>query len=106
MIYLFALILWATANRLNVNANGEIDWECAAAMAVIIPIASHFMNNMSWPHCLLLAVLLMPTNWLYFKISGRMDGIFSFVLTLFPGIIICLLVPAIGATWLIGRFSN
>ena len=103
MMVFSALLLWAVANKINVSTNGDIDWECAAAVAVIIPIASHLLSGTSWSHCLLLAAFLMPTNWLYFKISGHTNSILNFVLLLFPGIIICLLIPSLGASWIMEK---
>jgi hypothetical protein len=93
MIVFLSLVLWVIANKINVNSDGDIDWECAAAVAIIIPLASHFLNDTSWLFCFLLAIVLFSTNWLYFKISGHTNSITGFIILIFPGILICLLVP-------------
>jgi|ERR1039457_1404047 hypothetical protein len=101
---LLAVILWVIANRFNVSTNGDHDWDCAAAIAILIPLTILLFGRTSWTYCLLLAVLLFPTNWLYFKISGHTDGIVAFLVLAFIGVFVCLLAPSLGASLILDKF--
>ncbi|MGD0844538.1 MAG: hypothetical protein ABSA06_09260 [Geobacteraceae bacterium] len=101
---IFAVILWVIANRFNVSTNGDHDWECATAITIIVSITTLIFGNSNWTYCLLLAFLLFPTNWLYFKITGHTDSILSFVLFVPLGVIGCLLLPSLGASWILEMF--
>ena len=97
----FAVILWTIASKFNVGNDAEQDWECAIAVAVLLPLVCLIFGGVSWSYSLLFAALLFPTNWLYFKLTGRTDGIMSFFFFSFIGLIICLLLPALGASWIL-----
>jgi len=101
---LLSVILWVIANRYNVSTNGEHDWECAAAITILVPLTTLLFGSGSWPYSLLLALLLFPTNWLYFKICGHTDGILGFLILVFLGVFICLLVPSFSASWILEQF--